>query len=133
MARESTKSLKQPDEELTKAFAELHEKVIDTTQKLQFADMQIESLKRTKQHAELTIKEVGSLTGDTKTYESVGRMFVLGDLASTKIRLNERIQNADEKVKNLENNKTYLQKNLKDSKSNLNEMIQQRQNRDTSG
>lgn len=36
------------------AFGELQQKAIDTTQKLRLADVQIESLKRQKQHAALT-------------------------------------------------------------------------------
>ena len=37
---------REPDEELRKAFSQLHEKMIDTTQKLKLADLQIEKLKR---------------------------------------------------------------------------------------
>ena len=36
------------------AFAELQEKQIDTAQKLRIADLQIETLKRNKQHAIFT-------------------------------------------------------------------------------
>ncbi|XP_011300302.1 prefoldin subunit 1 [Fopius arisanus] len=122
-----------PDEELKKAFSELQEKMVDTTQKLRLADIQIESLKRTKQYAELTIKEIAALSNTTKTYESVGRMFLLDDIASIKSGLQTRMKNADEKITTLENNKTYLERDLKESKNNLREMVQQRQNKDTSG
>uniref|UniRef100_A0A6V7LKZ9 Prefoldin subunit 1 n=1 Tax=Bracon brevicornis TaxID=1563983 RepID=A0A6V7LKZ9_9HYME len=122
-----------PDEELKKAFAELQGKMVDTTQKLRLADMQIENLKRTKQHAELTIKEVATLPSATKTYESVGRMFLLDDITSIKKSLQVRIKNADEKITTLENNKSYLERDLKESKNNLREMVQQRQNKETTG
>ena len=124
---------REPDEELRKAFSQLHEKMIDTTQKLKLADLQIEKLKRTKQRAELTVKEISSYPKNTKTYESVGRMFLLDDIDNIKAELDKRMKNADEKVKTLENNKTYLQQNLKESENNIREMIQQRQNKDTSG
>ncbi|XP_053989335.1 prefoldin subunit 1 [Hylaeus volcanicus] len=124
---------REPDEELRKAFSQLHEKMIDTTQKLKLADIQIEKLKRSKQRAELTVKEVSSYPVDTKTYEPVGRMFLLDDIDNIKTGLDKRMKAADEKVKTLENTKTYLQQNLKECENNIREMIQQRQNKDTSG
>ncbi|XP_076302308.1 LOW QUALITY PROTEIN: prefoldin subunit 1-like [Lasioglossum baleicum] len=126
MARES-------DEELIKAFSQLHDKVFDTTQKLKLADLQIDKLKRSKQLAELTMKEVTSYPENTKTYESVGRMFLLDDMESIKAGLKKRMKNADEKVKTLENNKTYFQQNLKECGNNVRELLQQRQSKDTSG
>ncbi|OAD60066.1 Prefoldin subunit 1 [Eufriesea mexicana] len=124
---------KESDEELIKAFSQLHEKMFDTTQKLKLADLQIDKLKRSKQLAELTMKEVTSYPKNTKTYESVGRMFLLDDMDSIKAGLEKRMKNADEKVKTLENNKTYFQQNLKECGNNVRELLQQRQNKDTSG
>ncbi|CAK9818173.1 Prefoldin subunit 1 [Anthophora quadrimaculata] len=120
------------DEELKKAFSQLHEKMLDTTQKLKLADLQIEKLKRSKQFAELTMKEITSYPENTKTYESVGRMFLLDDMESIKQGLEKRMKNSDDKVKTLENNKTYLQQNFKECENNIREMIQQKQNKDTS-
>ena len=57
------------------AFQELQVKVIDTTQKVKIAEMQIEQLKRANQHAKLTDLEIGVLPPDTKTYEAIGRMY----------------------------------------------------------
>ncbi|XP_043270730.1 prefoldin subunit 1 [Venturia canescens] len=119
------------DPELKKAFTELQEKMVDTSQKLKFSDIQIESLKRSKQRAELTIKEMATLEPSTRTYESVGRMFLLDDIKSIKADLETRIKTADEKIKTLDNNKSYLQRNLKESEDNLREMVQQRQGRAT--
>ncbi|KAI4470209.1 prefoldin subunit 1-related [Holotrichia oblita] len=114
------------DMELKKAFSELQQKAIDTTQKLRLADIQIESLKRQKQHATLTEREISSLEPDTKTYESVGRMFVLTPVSDVKNNLKKKQDAADEKINKLENNKTYLERNLKESENNLREMVQQR-------
>lgn len=123
---------REPDEELRKAFSQLHEKVIDTTQKLKLADLQIDKLKRTKQRAELTVKEITSYPKNTKAYESIGRMFFLDDIENIKNDLEKQVKNVDEKVKTLENNKTYLQQKLKESENNIREMVQQKQ-KDTSG
>lgn len=120
---------KELDEDLKKAFTQLHEKMIDTTQKLKLADIQIEKLKRSKQKAELTVKEITSYPKDVKTYESVGRMFMLDDIENIKAGMEKRMKTADEKVKTLENNKTYLQQNVKECENNIREMIQQRKNK----
>ncbi|KAK9732077.1 Prefoldin subunit [Popillia japonica] len=114
------------DMELKKAFSELQQKAIDTTQKLRLADIQIESLKRQKQHATLTEREISGLEPDTKTYESVGRMFVLTPVSDVKNNLKKKQDAADEKINKLENNKTYLERSLKESENNLREMVQQR-------
>ncbi|XP_014467670.1 PREDICTED: prefoldin subunit 1 [Dinoponera quadriceps] len=122
-----------PDQELKQAFSKLQEKMVDTSQKLKLADIQIDKLKRTKQRAELTMKEINCLPENTRIYESVGRMFLLDDISSIKIMLDNRMKTSDEKVKKLENNKTYLQRSLKESEDDIREMIQQRQNKETSG
>lgn len=59
---------------LFKAFQELQVKVLDTTQKLKVADIQIDSLTRTIQHAQLTQKELKALPENTRMYNGVGRM-----------------------------------------------------------
>ena len=118
----------EPHEELKKAFSQFHEKVIDTRQKLKLADMKIEKLKWSKQRAELTVKEITSYPASTKTYESVGRMFLLDDIANIKVGLEQQMKSADEKVETLDNRKTYLQQNLKECENNIREMIQERYN-----
>ncbi|XP_017876021.1 prefoldin subunit 1 [Ceratina calcarata] len=121
---------RKPDLELRVAFWQLHDKMIDTQQKLKLADLQIDKLKRSKQFAELTMKEVTSYPKNTRTYESVGRMFLLDSMENIKANLDKRMKTADEKVKTLENNKAYLQQNLKESENNIREMIQQKQNKE---
>lgn len=118
---------RKPDEELKKAFSELHEKVIDTRQKLKLSDVQIEGLRRSKQRSELTLIEIRTLPKETKTFESVGRMFLVQDVDTIRTDLNKRMKAADEKIKTLENNKTYLQRSLKESENNIREMVQKRQ------
>lgn len=116
-----------PDKELKKAFQELHEKVIDTRQKLKLADIQIEGLKRSKQRAELTLVELKTLPDKTRTFESVGRMFLLQDINTINQDLNKRTKFAEEKIKTLECNKNYLMDNLTESENNIREMVQKRQ------
>lgn len=67
-----------------------------------------------------------SLDSNTKTYDSVGRMFLLTPLDEIKEMLRVKQAAADEKIKTLENNKKYLERSLKDAENNLREMVQQR-------
>lgn len=71
-------------------------------------------------------REITSLDSKTKTYESVGRMFLLADMSEVKSNLKKRQQSADEKIKSLENNKNYLERSLKEAENNLREMVQQK-------
>nr|CAG4636703.1 EOG090X0LK7 [Eubosmina coregoni] len=117
---------KQVDLELKKAFGELQQKMIETSQKLKLADMQIETLKRSMTHAQLTDKEISQLPSETKMYESVGRMFVLKESSVTRSNLDNKIKSCQEKIKNLEGTKGYLERSLKESENNIREMIQHR-------
>lgn len=76
--------------------------MVETSQKLKLADLQIETLKRSMTHAQLTDKEISQLPTDTKTYESVGRMFVLKEVTEARLNLDNKIKGCEEKVKTLE-------------------------------
>ncbi|XP_071440326.1 prefoldin subunit 1 [Hetaerina americana] len=115
------------DLELKKAFTDLQQKMQETSQKIKLADVQIDSLKRAIHHSQLTDKEVTALPGETNTYLSVGRMFLLTEIPEVKEILQNRMKTCEEKIKTLEGSKTFLDRSLKDSKNNLREMVQQRQ------
>lgn len=70
--------------------------------------------------------EITSLDQNTRTYESVGRMFILTPLDEVKKNLKTKQETAEEKIKALENNKSYLERNLKEAENNIREMVQQR-------
>lgn len=53
-------------------------------------------------------------------------MFILTPMNEVKNNLTKRQTVADEKIKALENNKAYLERNLKEAENNLREMVQQR-------
>lgn len=103
---------------------ELQQKMIDTSEKLRVADIQIADLTRNKMHAEITEREIVCLKPGTKTYKSVGRMFLLRDIPEVVQDLIKRQSTADEKIKDLQNNKGYLERNLKEAELNLREMVQ---------
>nr|CAG4646743.1 EOG090X0LK7 [Macrothrix elegans] len=119
------------DMELKKAFTELQQKMVETSQKLKLADIQIETLKRTMTHAQLTEKEISQLPTETKTYESIGRMFVLKNNSEIQKNLENKVKACEEKIKTLDGSKSYLERSLKESENNIREMIQQRKDATT--
>ena len=112
--------------ELHKAFMELQSKMLDAKQKMKMADMQIENLKRSITHTELTSGELRSLPENTRLYESVGRMFILSSRSEVTNTLEKKKESNTEKIKNLEANKTYLDRSVKDSENSLRELVAQR-------
>lgn len=67
---------------------------------------------------------MNTLEDNTKTYESVGRMFLLTPIEQVKCNLRTKQVNAEEKVKIIENNKTYLENSLREATNNLRELVQ---------
>ncbi|OWF47143.1 prefoldin subunit 1-like [Mizuhopecten yessoensis] len=115
------------DMELRKAFQELQSKMITTTQQIKLSNAQIDTLKRTVQHSKLVDQEVISLPPNTRTYEGVGRMFILQSVLDIQKNLQLKVKASEEKMKSLETNKVYLEKNLKESQNNLRELIVSKQ------
>ncbi|XP_060692777.1 prefoldin subunit 1 [Hemiscyllium ocellatum] len=114
------------DLELKKAFAELQSKVLDTQQKVKLADLQIEQLNRTKKHAHLTDAEISTMPEEARMYEGVGRMFILQPKVVIHNQLLEKQKIAEEKIKELEQRKSYLERSVKDAEDNIREMLMAR-------
>lgn len=53
-------------------------------------------------------------------------MFVLTPIDQVKSNLQKKQAQADEKIKVLQNNKTYLENSLKDATNSLRELVQQK-------
>ncbi|XP_041623389.1 prefoldin subunit 1-like [Vulpes lagopus] len=111
------------DLELKKAFTELEAKVIDTQQKVKLADTQIEQINRTKKHAHLTDTEIMTLVDETNVYEGVGRMFILQSKEVINSQLVEKQKIAEEKIKELQQKKSYLEWSVKEAEGNIWEML----------
>lgn len=114
------------DLELKKAFGELQAKMIDTQQKVKLADLQIEQQSRVKKHATLTQAEISAVPENTRMFEGVGRMFILQSKEEINNQLADKQKSADEKIKELEQKKTYLERSVKDAEDNIREMLMSR-------
>ncbi|XP_061175761.1 prefoldin subunit 1-like [Saccostrea echinata] len=117
----------QVDLELKKAFQELQTKMIATTQQIKLSDAQIDQLKRSIKHSELVEHEIGALPETTRLYEGVGRMFILQPKDDIKQNLVNKKKAAEEKIKNFETSKSYLEKSIKESEDNLRELVMSKQ------
>lgn len=115
------------DEDLKKAFQELQVKVITTTQQVKLAEAQISQLSRNVTHAKLTDQELSTLPEETRTYQAVGRMFMLEPMSEVRSSLNKKIKEGEDKVKTIDQNKQRLQKSVKDQENNIREMLSSRQ------
>ena len=114
------------DADLKKAFQDLQAKMITTTQQVKLAEAQIAQLTRNITHAKLTEQELSLLPGDTRTYQSVGRMFILEPINQIQTDLKKKISEGEAKIKTIEQNKEHLQKSVKDHENSIREMLSAR-------
>ena len=115
------------DLELKKHFEELQIQVQDSRGKMRQIDSQINSLKTNCAHSTITRTEILSLPEGIRTYESLGRMFVLRDVKDIQTMLEERVKSNEEKMKSLESNKKYLETGLKSKENSIRELIARKQ------
>ncbi|XP_061754942.1 prefoldin subunit 1 isoform X1 [Nerophis ophidion] len=118
------------DLELKKAFSELQVKMIDTQQKVKLADLQIEQLTRVQKHANLTHTEISTLPNDTpiqvNSHGDVCSRFILQSKDDIAHQLKDKQKTADEKIKELEQKKVYLERSVKEAEDNIREMLMSR-------
>ncbi|XP_017296445.1 prefoldin subunit 1 [Kryptolebias marmoratus] len=111
------------DLELKKAFSELQVKMIDTQQKVKLADLQIDQLTRVQKHAKLTHTEIATMPDNTRLYEGIGRMFVLQPKEEINNLLRDKQKTVNDKIKELEQKKVYLERSVKEAEDNIREML----------
>ena len=114
------------DADLKKAFQELQAKMVTTTQQVKLAEAQIAQLTRNITHARLTDEQIANLPEDTRTYQSVGRMFMLEPIQQLRDDLKTKIGEGEEKIKSIEKSKEMYQRNVKDHENSIREMLSTR-------
>ncbi|XP_065177158.1 prefoldin subunit 1-like [Sycon ciliatum] len=117
------------DAELKRAFAELQQKMVETEQRMRMADAQIDGLKRSVKRTILTKQEISGLPEGTRTYDSVGRCFILRPADDISKMLDDRVKTSEERIKTLDEQKGYMEKNVKESQESLRELVRQKQSR----
>ncbi|KAG7224728.1 hypothetical protein INR49_004619 [Caranx melampygus] len=84
-------------------------------QKVKLADLQIDQLTWVQKHAKLTRTEVATLPDNTRLYE--------GSKEEINNQLMDKQKTADEKIKELEQKKVYLERSVKEAEDNIREML----------
>lgn len=86
----------------------MQQKRIDSSQKLQFANTQVDGIKRTILHKQITDKELEGLPGNTKVYHGVGRCFITSTIPEVRQGIGKLISELEEKVMKLEVSLSYV-------------------------
>eukprot|EP00800_Vazella_pourtalesii_P006635 TRINITY_DN18689_c0_g1_i1.p1 TRINITY_DN18689_c0_g1~~TRINITY_DN18689_c0_g1_i1.p1 ORF type:complete len:121 (+),score=41.34 TRINITY_DN18689_c0_g1_i1:115-477(+) len=114
------------DEDIRKALSDHQAKVIDSVQKINMAESQMENLQRVVTYSGLTSEELKTLPEGVNVYECVGRMFFLQPVDEIQRILVEKKTNAVTKIENLKANKTRLEKGMKDSEEHFRDLLEQK-------
>lgn len=114
------------DLELKKHFEELQAQVVDTRVKMKQIDVQMDQQKKQITHSTITKSEIAGLPEDVRTFESLGRMFVLRRKSEIEEMLHGRITSGNERIQSLESNKKYLETSLKERENSLRELVSQK-------
>ncbi|CAJ0579778.1 unnamed protein product, partial [Mesorhabditis spiculigera] len=98
----------------------------DAKQKITEGELLSKRYSAKSRMAELTVEQLGKFPANTPAYQTMGRMFVLTNIADEMTRHKEESKEHKEKIVGLVRQKEYLQKNVEDSERNLREMVQSR-------
>ncbi len=115
------------DDESREAFMELQQKIVSTSQRLKLSNMQIDQLTSQNKRAKLVEAELAGVPTTTKVYQGVGRMFMLEPMEKIKSSLEVKVKNNQEKIAEIESNKTILEKHLEENQKNMREFIASKQ------
>ena len=111
------------DEELKKAFQQLHAKRAETSQNVMMTQAQIAQLKRSIKISELTEEELKGCPEETRMYRSIGRMFLQQSRDEIVKHLHEDRDESGKKVEKLEKTIERFNESLKESEERLREMV----------
>ena len=71
----------------------------------------------------LTIQELSKLPSNTNVYKSVGKMFLLSDLNTVSVELEDKKKDAEKQFKILETSVQRLEKEVDESQKSLGEFM----------
>ncbi|OJJ57476.1 hypothetical protein ASPSYDRAFT_58994 [Aspergillus sydowii CBS 593.65] len=108
-----------PNEALQKLLQEIEARVITSQQQIGITKAQMTSKNRDIRMLELTSKEIGSLPGDTRVYEGVGKMFVGVPRSTVDKRITTESGELRGEIEGLEKRMHYLEMTFKNSRENL--------------
>jgi len=110
---------------MDKQLIELQLKVTESNRSLSQVLQLINLNKVEQKRGAATIEELHTVTDDTPSYKSVGRMFLKEPLPSLRQQLQGMMGQVENQITALETKRDYLKKQVKQDEDNLNEVVQQ--------
>ncbi|KAF8542124.1 Prefoldin [Trichophaea hybrida] len=112
-----------PNEALQKLMQDIESKAAFSQQQLTIVKAQIAAKQRDVRLLQLTGKELEKLPPGTRSYESVGKMFVQEDITNIQRRLAKEEAGLKGDIKDLEKKHTYLETTYLNAQGGLNAIL----------
>ena len=113
------------EQELRNQFKELQLAVLESKKKIRQMDAQLDMLGKGSLRSKLVRNEITSIVDDVRLYQSLGRMFYLQDKKQIVDTLDKVQEEREQNSKQLQDNKNFLEKSMKDKENSLREFINQ--------
>eukprot|EP00793_Prasinoderma_coloniale_P004208 PRCOL_00006384-RA len=110
-------------QEKREQLMELQERMMELSTKQKQTVMQAQNKMKDKRQNVFVLSELNELPEETKTYQAVGKMFVLRDKTTVEDELIEANSKIDTDVAGLEKSKEYFDSKLDEVKSGLKDLI----------
>ncbi|KAI5788075.1 Prefoldin [Pyronema domesticum] len=113
-----------PNEALQKLMQDIESKAAFSQQQLQIVREQMALKAREIRVSQLTAQELTKVPEGTKTYESVGKMFVREDISDLQARLKKEEASLKDDIESLKKKQIYLETTFTNATSNLQAILQ---------
>ncbi|KAI9225557.1 MAG: Prefoldin [Piptocephalis tieghemiana] len=120
------------DSKLHQILMAMQSKMIEDNRALTSTRAQFQAKDREKRLADMTLRELAPLPDSVRSYESVGKMFMLSDMPTMKKKLTDRSNEVTESMRVLEKKQIYLQKQMEETNANLRDIVHQSSSATTS-
>ncbi|EFA81148.1 prefoldin beta-like domain containing protein [Heterostelium album PN500] len=105
------------------AFQEIREKLFNLNRNLNNIRQKIQVSDKDRQRCVITLKELETLPPNTKTYKSVGKMFLVAPKDTLKKELKKQVEKDEEDVKGLMNQGKYIDAQISETEKSLKELV----------
>jgi len=106
-----------------KELMELQEQLTGFSRDLRGVVMKIGSLEKSKRGNRMTGDTIGQLPDGVPLYRTVGKAFIFADKPAIESHLASEMANAEKQISDLQDRKEYLERRIKSTKDNANDII----------
>ncbi|RKP14587.1 hypothetical protein BJ684DRAFT_19014 [Piptocephalis cylindrospora] len=110
------------EDKLHQILVVMQNKMIEDNRALTSTRAQLQAKDRERRLADMTLRELAPLPDAVRSYESVGKMFMLSDMPTLKKKLTDRSTEVTDSMRVLEKKQIYLQKQMEETNANLREI-----------